>query len=488
MSVLDAPGRPRAHVALPARERLVTLGVVLGAMLAALALRLPYLHVPLGPDEGGLSAIAQRWGSTAGSLYGASWVDRPPLLIGLFKLAIQAGPVGVRGLGAVAVGALVATASTVAAAIGGHRAARVAAVVAGVLGSAIALAAVFTPAELLASVLAAASVGGLVLAHRRERSRELLAAGMLAAGALLIKQSFIDAAAAGAVFLAVTTARLRGRALPLIAAYAAGFVLPLIAAVAVVTALGGSAGQLLYALIGFRIRALGTLQASSLPLQTRVLSLARPLAGSGLALLLLLVPPGLRRVRDHRLTATLGTWVGAATAGVLAGGSYWPHYLIQLVAPTAVLTAIALTRHSRIRVLLVAVALLVSTGVTVAGAVVVHARPRRTAELAVARYVRARARPGDTQYVMYARADLGYYLGLPSPYPYAWSLIDRGMPGAVPRLQHLLASPRRPTWVVEWQPPGKWGLDPAGVTARLLHQHYRRVARIAGRPVLHRLP
>ena len=49
------------------------------------------------------------------------------------------------------------------------------------LAGAVALAAVFTPAELLAAVPAAASAGCLVLAHRRGRARELAAAGALAA-------------------------------------------------------------------------------------------------------------------------------------------------------------------------------------------------------------------------------------------------------------------------------------------------------------------
>ena len=75
-------------------------------MLAAVALtvllRLPYLTVPFGPDEGGLSFIARQWGSGHGSLYGAYWLDRPPLLLALFKLAVAGGTLGVRALGAVA--------------------------------------------------------------------------------------------------------------------------------------------------------------------------------------------------------------------------------------------------------------------------------------------------------------------------------------------------------------------------------------------------
>jgi hypothetical protein len=87
---------------------------------------------------------------------------------------------------------------------------------------------------------------------------------------------------------------------------------------------------------------------------------------------------------------------------------------------------------------------------------------------------------------MYARANLGYYSRLPSPYPYAWSLMVRAIPGATGRLLALLDSPRRPTWVVVWQRPDLWHLDPRHALLQALHRHYRVVARIDGRRVYHR--
>jgi hypothetical protein len=111
---------------------------------------------------------------------------------------------------------------------------------------------------------------------------------------------------------------------------------------------------------------------------------------------------------------------------------------------------------------------------------------QRLGVLGAARYVRTHARAGDTQYVLYARANVGYYTGLPSPYPYAWSLLVRAHPSAIPRLRRLLASPRRPTWIVGWQRPSAWGLDPGGSTAALLRSHYRLVAHVHGHPIYHR--
>ena len=53
-----------------------------------------------------------------------------------------------------------------------------------------------------------------------------------------------------------------------------------------------------------------------------------------------------------------------------------------------------------------------------------------------------------------------------------------------PALYTLLASPLRPTWIVEAQTPTAFGLDRSGQTARLLARYYRRAARPCGRPVL----
>ena len=42
------------------------------------------------------------------------------------------------------------------------------------------------------------------------------------------------------------------------------------------------------------------------------------------------------------------------------------------------------------------------------------------------------------------------------------------------------------TWVVVWQRPDLWHLDPRHALLQALHRHYRVVARIDGRRVYHR--
>ena len=109
--------------------------------------------------------------------------------------------------------------------------------------------------------------------------------------------------------------------------------------------------------------------------------------------------------RDRVLAVTLVAWLAAGVVGVLGGGSYWPHYLIQLVAPASLLAGAALARlRAGPRASPRGLVALAVIG-TVGGADRCATPRARHGVLAVARYVRAHARPGDTQYVMYARAN-----------------------------------------------------------------------------------
>jgi hypothetical protein len=344
---------------------------------------------------------------------------------------------------------------------------------------------VATPAELLAALPSALSVLCLVLAHRRREGRLVFAAGVLAAAAVLTKQSFLDAGAAGVAFVVVTGVVNRELRVRWPLAYAAGAGIPLVALLVWQVAAQLPDGGFVYALFGFRIDALHALAGSDIPLDERVKALAGPALGSGLVLAVPAAVAGLRLLRvDRVLVVTLSVWLGAAVIGVLGGGSYWPHYLIELVPVSCVgVGALLATAPSRSRVAVLGAATAVSLTAAIADAVYVAQRPPYRDEMAVARYVRGHARPGETQYVMYARANVAYYAGLPTPYPYQWSLMVRAVPGARAQLQRLLASPRRPTWVVQWQHPDRWQLDPGGRTERLLRRGYRQAAVVCGHAV-----
>jgi 4-amino-4-deoxy-L-arabinose transferase-like glycosyltransferase len=465
----------------PSREgRWVIAGVVL-----VVVLRLPYLSVPFGVDEGGLAYVASRWDAGGGSLYGAHWIDRPPLLLALFRLAVPGAEVGIRALAALAAIALVIVAAATARELAGDRAARTAAMLAAALAGSVALMAAYAPAELLAAVPSATAVLCLVRAHRTGLARWLVAGGALAAGALLVKQSSVDAAVAGAALVLASAGR-DGRGARRALAFAAGMAVPLSLAAAWQGLAGHPAGALPYALLGFRLDALGALAGLDPRLGERLGRLAEPALGSALVIVLPVALAGVVALRRDAVLAWMAAaWLAAAGAAMLAGGSYWAHYLIQLVPPCSVLAAVALAGVRPWRCVAAAGAVVATVAiVNAAEAIRVRERTPQALELAAATFVRDHARAGDTQYVLYARANVLYYVDLPSPYPYAWSLMLHAIPGATDHLDRLLAAQRRPTWVLQWQPVGAWGLDPGGRTKALLAEHYRRVApSFCGRPV-----
>lgn len=459
--------------------------------LLTVVLRGPFLWTALGVDEGGLAFVAQHWARHGSSIYGAQWLDRPPLLLLLVRVAVDAdGQTGVRSLGALAAVALVLVVASLARAIDGAHAGAAAAVVCAVLASSIALQAVYTPAELLAAVPATASVLCLLAALRTGPLGTLAWAGALAVAAALVKQSFLDAGLAGIVFLlACAVWRPPGFRLAWVAAWLAGATLPLLA-VAIASGLGFVNGDALpYALIGFRVDALHTLRGAGPPLTARATRLALPALASGLAVALVLVPVGLRRVRrDRVVAATLVAWLAGGLAGVAAGGVYWAHYLIEVVPVASVLAGIALARMpARMREVIVGAALTLAFGAAIVAVEYLAEHPPHAVERDVGEYVRAHARAGDTQYVLYARANVLYYGALPTPFPYDWSLMLRVRPGARIALYRLLASARAPTWVVRWQNDEAWRLDRHDIVDRLLRRYYRLAATLAGHTILHRI-
>jgi 4-amino-4-deoxy-L-arabinose transferase-like glycosyltransferase len=436
-------------------------------------------------DEGGLAYVASRWDAGTGWLYGPHWVDRPPLLLVLFRLAETGAEVGIRALGAVAAVVVVIAAAATARALAGDRAAHIAAILAAALAGSLALAAAYAPAEMLAAAPSCAAVLCLVHAHRTRLDRWLVAAGALAAVAMLVKQSSVDAAAAGAA-LVLASARREGGGARRVPALVAGFAAPLSLTAAWQALAGHPAGALPYALFGFRLDAFAGLAAMDHPLGERLARLVDPAVGSALILVLPLALAGVVALRHDAVIAwTSGAWLVSGVAAMLAGGSYWPHYLVQLVPAGSVLAAVALAgAPAVVRAAVPAAVLITVAAVNGAGAIRVRERPPKALDLTAATFVRDHVRAGDTQYVLYARANVLYYVDLPMPYPYAWSLMLRTVPGAVDRLQRLLAGERRPTWILQWQSFDAHGLDPDDRTEALVVRHYRRVApSFCGRPV-----
>lgn len=460
------------------------------AILIAFALRAPWFGAPLGNDEGGLAYVADHWQSGGPFAYGHYFLDRPPLLVGVFRIAAETGgTTSVRVIGALTASALVIGIAFLARRLGGNRAGAWGALLATTLVSSPSLGSVYTPAELVAALPSLLSVLALVtgLQRRGDAGRLFAAAGFLAVAALLVKQSFGDALVAGLGCVAALAILERDgrRAARLLGFYLGGACVALACLEVLEFALGMKEGAMAYALIGFRIDGLSALAGSSGGLPARFAGrLLGPLLYSGLGLVTAWGVAGLIRMKGDRvLQVTLGGWAAGGLAGVLLGGSYWPHYLIELIPFSVVAASLVLARID-VRIAGVTATALAALGL--GGAIVGSTLDQKseTEARTIGEYVAARSLPSDTIYVRYSQPNITFYSGLRTPYPYDWSLMLRTIPDAQPRLRELLRSRGRPTWVVDWESDGAYGLDTNGATTRLLKDHYRRAGSVCGTPLL----
>jgi hypothetical protein len=471
---------------------------VLLACVATLLVHLPWSSRELGSDEGGFAMVARYWLDGGPFLYGPQWVDRPPGLIGLFAAADRLGPYGVRLTAtAVAVG-LVAALAWAADAVGGRPAARWAAWAGFAFGSSALLEAEQLNGELAAAMFVTVSVAALLRAVRVSTSRTHTAmfgvlAGASATLAVLMKQNFVDAFVFAAVLLTVggmsRTNRLTYRPVTVLAtvlAFGVGAAIPGAATLAWATAHGGP-GALAYAVFGFRTDA-GAVMAKwswAAPLH-RLDFLWQVALVSGL--LLLFMHLAFSHVRRLRRLDPL-PWAVAATAGVellgvFAGENFWPHYLIALI-PMVALSA-GLSVHSRVpgwrwtRRLVVAAAVTTALVSTIAA---FHAAQHSTQAYTTGRWLAAAAQPTDTIVVPFTHPNVIDASGLKPGYPYAWSLPLRTLDPQLSLLTSTLNGQAAPTWVVQWDNPHTWGLDPGNHVAAALRAHYRPMAVVCGHPI-----
>jgi hypothetical protein len=452
-------------------------------------LRLPYLGGGLARDEAGDTMIALAFHHAGPFAYGAYFLDRPPLLLALYGFAASlGGDTGVRVLGMLAAASAVVLITFAAARVGGRRAAPFAAVAGAAMVSSQATTAIYTPAELLAIVPSCASLLLLVAGLQRPAGgrRLFAAAGLSAGAAILVKQSFGDALVAGVVGLAVSifgAGTTRHESVSRALTYLGGLAGALAALAAWAVAAGAGAYSVWYALVGFRLDAVGALVRK----QTggRWLHLVSPTVHSGLAVGLIAAIAGIAiATARSAIKAALAGWMVAGIAGIVLSGSFYGSYVIELVPVAAIGAAIAFARRPVIGAAALCVlaisALLPTLRAAVNGSAGTYQQDART----IGAYVRLRAEPGQTAYVLYARANALYYTGLPSPFPYHWVLMMRAIPAATHQLRALLSSDRRPTWIVNQDGPNGYGLDPRGLTRALLARHYVVAGKVCGRRIL----
>lgn len=462
---------------------------LLVAFSLAVLLRIPFLGAPLQADEGGFLMVAGQWNDEGSALYGDQWVDRPPLLLVVFRLAVLlGGDVVTLRLIAVLCGLItVAAAWWAGRAINGARGGIAAALVAAAIsssfgldgfaltGESIAVAFVMTSCAMTLHAASGSTTGrgldkldrrgavGLGRLDRPSSQALLLAvgAGLLASMAFLVKQNFIDAG----LFALILLGSAAHRSWRVLGAGAVGIAVPLVATAAWARSdEGPGLIKLWHALFRFRQRAFGVVEgaASSAPLQ-RLEWLLVLFVASGLALLTWQLLRAMRRADGPvRLKVALLAMLAYGLVSISVGASWWSHYLLQLGPVLAIGTALA-TRRSlpRLRTHLAAIAVTLASVVACVVGVGQEATAQAsgTSDQIVGQYLKAASRPGDTLVLAYGTPSIIETSGLSTPYRYAWSLPIRARDRHLTELVATLNGHSAPTWLVEIGDFNWWGLD-----------------------------
>jgi hypothetical protein len=90
----------------------------------------------------------------------------------------------------------------------------------------------------------------------------------------------------------------------------------------------------------------------------------------------------------------------------------------------------------------------------------------------VARYLRRQAPPHESVFVLVSRPNVYHLARRRPPTRYLWHPPLARIPGAMRALRRRLSGPRRPAYVVVYQPPAR--ADPSGALGRLVAAHYVR--------------
>lgn len=493
LDLLPPPAEDRPDQRPPPRWRSTlwpdasTRWVVVGALVAVL-LRLPSVRGPLWSDEGGFLLVGAQW-HRGSSLYGNYWVDRPPLLIVFYALADWlGGATALRLMGCALVFLVVLLAHQV-----GRSVTRVVSPWPAVL--AVALVAmpyggafevngelIAVPLVLLGLIAALRAADEGQMARRR---RLWAGAGVLGGAAVMVKQNFVDVLVFGAVLVLVSACahrpiRLRPAAADLLAlvsgAVAAGTVVVLGA-----WTRGTTPAGLWDAIVVFRLDASRVIADSASPatharLQDLVLAMCA--SGSGV-LIVVFVAHAVRRWRQPVVVATAALLIWELV-GVVAGGSYWLHYLVGLVPGLVMAVAVvsrdpgALGLAARAVVSYAAVAAMVTAPL----ALLVGRPSEEVPRLST--WLQRHTTPGDTATILYGAPHLLQAAGLVSPYPEIWSLPVRVRDPDLKQLVTVLRGPDAPTWLVAASRDLEtWGVS-SGPAYAVVSKRYTPVATVDG--------
>ncbi|HEY1480153.1 MAG TPA: glycosyltransferase family 39 protein [Gaiellales bacterium] len=475
------------------------LGLVAIAIVAALV-RLRFLDVPLSVDEGGYAAVARFWASGA-RLYRDVWADRPQGLLLLYRGAFDVlGPhaYAVRALATVWGAGLATVVALLVARVSSRRTGLLAGLLVALLSVGPRIEGFAANGELLAALPAAAAILLFAIWLDRRHDGLLLGAGALAAFALLVKQSGYDGGGAIVVWLALAAWRgwlPRRVALRAIGLVAIGAAVPLLLSLAHGAATGFD--RYWFSVAGYRL-SVESVATGSFSNRMHLLWSAFASSWPCIVPLIALAPVGVAEALRTRRGALLIAWGAFSITGFLLGGLFHPHYFVGLIAPFSALAALGAQRLARdhgVRLATAATVLLMAVPAVAAWPVVSASSPSQVSfrtshdgriltDRTVGAWLRARTRPGETVYAMYAEASLYFAADRPPAFKYLWFLGEQRIPHALTDLRDVLAGAHAPRYIVVYQAPRTMpGAVAAGIPA-VLRRRYREVARVDGHDVL----
>lgn len=471
---------------------------VIAAVLLTAAAHLLFLGTVRGADEGGYAMVARYAHDPGPYLYGPLFVDRPPLLVELFRAALWFGSAGTVLLGTVAAIICVLACARTAYLIAGPRAARWAAVIAAAIGSSPLLQAEHTNGEILAAALVTSSIACALDANRLRRTSRWLslsfavASGGAAMAAPFIKQNFVDALAFAVAMALAQVATRRRTPWTLYLAYVAG------AAVVLGWAFAWSQhhhglGALWYAMYGVRADATNSILGltSVVQLENIAILIVASLASGVLFLALAVVSAHWRRGRRRFPAIALGYAAALLVelVGIVGGGNFASHYLIGLISTTPVCTGIMIANWRdgghlfglqwvRLTSVVIVASCLITAPVS---ALAAHTTQRPVQS--IAQWLKAAASPDDSVVVPFSNSPVIDVSGLRPAYPYNWMLLVRTRDPQLRDLLQLIDGPSPPTWVVEWDDPDVAGFASAVPLPVALVPRYTMLGKLCGHQI-----
>jgi hypothetical protein len=325
-----------------------------------------------------------------------------------------------------------------------------------------------------------------VLSTDEKRARiSALVTGVAAMCALLVKQNIADVLIFAAVFwlLSWRLKKLTGRQLLERVGFAAiGAVIAYAVVMLWAIAHGTSPVDVYDATYPFRVKAARVIADNPLVAEIageRLGGLGRSFITTGAPLIaLLFAARGIWKAQSTAFAWALVAIIGWSVFSVLAGGSYWTHYLVESIPAAALAIGSVAVASPRLTKAVIAV---VAASTLVAGSVAAS-DPPATPGTTIGDAFKHVKQPGDTLFAAFGDAEILRESEMTSPYQYLWSLPARTLDPKLDELRGILNGPEAPTWVIIRGSSTKTRLKDGGAFA-VIESRYHLVGKVCDREV-----